>query len=163
MGNGSTRTRTVGTDTARSPAELLVTLAREQGRNGDGWLRQAIARLHSLERIGEWNATRTSEAADARVASIIKLAKSEVRHSSARLHAALLGSESLLAGPEWPRAQHANDAGMDAFQISISGGSDQIQRNLIGDRVLGLPREPAVDLDVPFRDVPKAAATRRHG
>ena len=50
-------------------------------------------------------------------------------------------------GDQWARGI------LTAFQANIAGGTDEIQKNIIGDRVLGLPREPAVDRDVPFNEL----------
>ena len=50
-------------------------------------------------------------------------------------------------GDQWARGI------LTAFQANIAGGTDEIQKTIIGDRVLGLPREPAVDRDVPFNEL----------
>ena len=50
-------------------------------------------------------------------------------------------------GRQWQRSV------LSAFQASIAGGTDEIQKNIIGDRVLGLPREPSADKGVQFKDL----------
>lgn len=159
MGNGSVQDRDEGEELVRTSAKMLVALARDRGYNTDASVRQEIARLYALERVAQWNGRRAEDPSDERAASVVKLAMSEILHGTARLHSRLLGAEGMLAGSDSPAAHHAHLASMCAFENSIGGGSDQIQRNLIGERILELPREPSVDRDVPFREVRKSAAT----
>jgi len=142
----------------------LAAIARSVGRADDPVLRQAIARVHSLRAVNRWNNLRAkaqlSQGSSSPILSLGKLAMSRILHEGAAVHATILGPEALLVGPEHPEGDAASFLALNAYFTSIGGGTDQIQRNIIGERVLGLPREPEVDRDVPFREVRKAAVTR---
>jgi alkylation response protein AidB-like acyl-CoA dehydrogenase len=92
---------------------------------------------------------------------VLKLAMSTVLHGSARIHAQLLGQEVMLVTGGSEAGDQANQEAMWSFVNSIGGGSDQIQRNLIAERVLGLPHDTSVDQNIPFREARKAMAVRR--
>jgi alkylation response protein AidB-like acyl-CoA dehydrogenase len=139
------------------PDLSLLELARDTGRAGDPVLRQRLAQLHALVRVNQWNGERAKAALEqgttSPVVSLGKLAMSRILHTAGRLQVELLGPEGALAGDDSPQAADATYAMLNAFFTSIGGGTDQIQRNIIGERILGLPKEPELDRGVPFRDV----------
>ena len=147
-----------------SPDLSLVDVARAAGKAHDPVVRQRLAHLHTLRKVNGWNGARASAATAAGGSSPLhslgKLAMSGILHTAGRLHGHLLGIEGSLDGDAFPRARDANYSQLNAYFTSIGGGTDQIQRNIIGERILGLPREPEVDRDVPFRDVPASPVRR---
>ncbi|HEX2850978.1 MAG TPA: acyl-CoA dehydrogenase family protein [Acidimicrobiales bacterium] len=140
-----------------TPDLSLVDVARSTGHAGDRVARDAIARLHVQRTVNGWNGERAKATAAAGgsspLASLGKLAMSGILHYAGHLSGLLLGMEATLDGDENPRARDANYSHLNAYFTSIGGGTDQIQRNIIGERILGLPKEPDVDRDVPFRNV----------
>jgi alkylation response protein AidB-like acyl-CoA dehydrogenase len=141
-------------------ADLVVPRARAHGRADDPVVRQHLAGVQVLERVGRWTAQR---AAAARAAgrppgpegSIGKLAASELARRCAAVHAEVAGAAAMLTGPDAPEGGVVAEVLVSVPAQSIAGGTDEVQHTILGERVLGLPREPAVDRDVPFRDVPR--------
>ena len=140
-----------------SLADDLIGLAREHDRLGDPVIRRQLAGVLALRELNALNNARAK--ADAQqgttssVMSLGKLAMGMLLHAEARMRTEIIGAESLLAGPANPEADDVNFLTLNAFFTSIGGGTNQIQRNIIAERVLGLPKEPEIDKHIPFRDV----------
>jgi alkylation response protein AidB-like acyl-CoA dehydrogenase len=167
MARGPRQSPDGSTRQANAPGALdldLVALATAFGVNRDPVIRQELVRIHELRAVNRWNAARAKaqlkQGTSAPILSLGKLAMSRILHRSAKLHGTIVGAQTMLVGPAYQDAQDANFLALNAYFTSIGGGTDQIQRNIIGERVLGLPKEPDVDRDIPFRDARKATVAR---
>jgi alkylation response protein AidB-like acyl-CoA dehydrogenase len=147
-------------------AAPLIKLAIDLGRERDTLVRQQLVRLHTLSLLNTWNGQRGRAAVQAggrpgAEASIGKLMASQIARLWRDTAAEICGPLGMLAGPDGPFGGAVAIQALAAPAPAIYGGSDQIQRNVIGERVLGLPKEPDVSRDVPFRDLKKGTQEAR--
>ena len=149
------------------PDVSLLELARRTGKSADPKVRQQLMALYCRRMTNEWNNERARAAAQAGssspLASLGKLNMAEILHFAARIQGHLLGMDATLSGDDTDVQDTVfahNYSQLNAYFFSIGGGTDQIQRNIIGERILGLPKEPEPDKDVAFRTVP-ASTTKR--
>jgi alkylation response protein AidB-like acyl-CoA dehydrogenase len=135
--------------------DYLVRLARFQGRGKDPLVRQRLAAIYSLARIAEWHLGRaragaTGSAFDGNMA---KVRGSQQLVAIRDLGLELLGFGGMLAGPDAPGGGAVQRFALASPGPSIYGGTDQIQRNIIAERGLGLPREAGPPSSTPFNEL----------
>jgi len=156
----------------RQRGSMLRDLARGAGADTDPGIRQDLARLYTLDELGRLNAMRAKDVRAAGgdiagMANISKLMMSDVVRLSRDLGLRILGPAGTLHAYTDAQRTALDEAtgnpllGLVTMQAlyaqapPIYGGTDQIQRNIIGERALGLPREPGHDRNVPFSELPK--------
>jgi alkylation response protein AidB-like acyl-CoA dehydrogenase len=148
----------LGASGAGHLAPDLVQLATERCLANDRATRQLIARSHINDYVQTRLGQRTVEAmiagkADPSSASLIKLGLGIVQPLRAATAMEIAGRAGLAWEADGSPGHAAAVGFLNGRIMSIAGGSNQIQRNIISERLLGLPREPSVDGDKPFRDV----------
>jgi alkylation response protein AidB-like acyl-CoA dehydrogenase len=153
-------------------ARMLVDLARGNGTSSDPRIRQDLAHLHTLGELGRYNNLRVKAAKRAGrdipgMPNLAKLAMSDISRLSRDVSLRIVGASGMLhAYAEDDRAAieeatgnpflaAVTGAALWAQGPAIYGGTDQIQRNIVGERVLGLPKEPNDDKTRPFSELPK--------
>jgi alkylation response protein AidB-like acyl-CoA dehydrogenase len=126
----------------------LVDTARKYGKDADPLIRQELARAYAGVQVMRFNGLRSlAAAAQGRhpgpEASIAKLVWSEYHKRLGELAMRITGTDALVRpdGPDYPTT-----AWQDVFLASRAGtiysGTSEIQRGIVGERVLGLPKEP---------------------
>jgi alkylation response protein AidB-like acyl-CoA dehydrogenase len=152
--------------------KLLVDLAKSNGSAVDPNVRQGLAQLYTWGELGRFNGLRLKAAKSSGgdipgMPNISKLSMSNIMRLSRDLGLQISGAAGMLHG-----YNHKDRAALEAATGNtlvgfvtelamfaqappIYGGTDQIQRNILGERVLGLPKEPNNDRTTPFADLPK--------
>src|SRR5581483_4105104 len=155
-------------------AKLLIDLAKGNGTIKDPALRQGLMKLYTLGEIGRINGLRLKAEKTAGrdipgMANISKLSMSEIMRLTRDLGLRIVGPAGMLHAYDGESRKTLDEATGNPFLGMITemalfaqappiyGGTDQVQRNIIGERVLGLPKEPNNDRTVPFSELPKNA------
>jgi alkylation response protein AidB-like acyl-CoA dehydrogenase len=136
----------------------LAALARAHGADRDPVTRQRLAASFTRAEISRYLTMRVRTQTSRGLppgpeASVSKLLAAWNLKRNTELALAIQGASGMLGRDDAPVGGAWQQSFLGAPSIRIAGGSDEVQRNVMGERVLGLPREPRVDKDVPFREL----------
>ena len=138
--------------------EVLNDLVKEFKCANDPVIRQRLMKLHSMRETQKWTAQRAKANARAGAApgpetSTLKLQSSLTGRVVRDLGFDIIGAHGMLLGKDAPAHGLFHKFALFVQATSIAGGSDEVQRNIIGERALGLPKEPDDSRDKPFREL----------
>ncbi len=148
-----------GLNTDRSPD--LIRLAQDSGQSNDPIIRQKLTDLWIKEKIKGFIGQRIRDAVSAGQVpgpegSIAKLNGALIARLARDTSISLVKAEAQAWDAENENGEQWANACLGAAGISIAGGTDEVQRNIIGERVLGLPKEPDPFKGAAWEDVPRS-------
>ena len=136
-------------------AQRLVKLARELGKNTDPTIRQKLAKLYTMQQIGRFSSLR-AKSPNQRTGgepNIAKLMMSDLLRLQREVGHEIIGPYGMVMGTDTPGGGMVQEVTLFSPGPSIYGGTDQVQRNILGERVLGLPKEPGPAKDTPYKEL----------
>jgi alkylation response protein AidB-like acyl-CoA dehydrogenase len=141
-----------------TPISKHLEAARRRGLTADLRVRQELAdlliRYWVLDMVGlRIRAAVAAGRVPGPEGSVAKLSGALLSTRSAEVACRMFGMPAT-AWPDENEVPFATQAVLSAPGAGIAGGTNEVMRNILGERVLGLPKEPQVDRDIPFRDLP---------
>jgi alkylation response protein AidB-like acyl-CoA dehydrogenase len=132
-----------------------IGLARRVDRAEDPISRQEIADLYIRSEIQKLTTQRVRVARIAGGPQILKLQAAELARRARDVDLRLIGARGIAA--EGSAFSDVILMSLSAHLVSIGGGTDQVQKNILAERALGLPREPDVSRNMPFSEIARSA------
>ena len=147
--------------------DLLAERAIATGRNADPLVRSELVKVTSFHQTAEWTAARAKAARElgrppGSEGSIGKLALSMLARGAHRVHTSITGAQGMLRDGPDPADAVVAEVLVSTPAQSIAGGTDEIQHNILGENMLGLPKEPA-ERGKPFREEVQQAGGHQAG
>ena len=147
--------------------KMLDQIVADPGSSGtpvteDPVTRQRLMEILTMRRTSRWSSERAAAAVKAGgqpgpEVSTLKLAGSHIARQVRDTGLEAMGADGMLWGEDAPQRGLFHAYSMFTPALSIAGGTDEVQRNIIGERVLGLPREPgeAEQRHKPWSELPR--------
>lgn len=138
--------------------QLIIDLAHARGNAADLRTRQQLAHVWTLQELNRIAGMRQADAVRSgsrpgAEGSLRKLARSVLARGGRDVGMHVLGAYGTVEGPRSPGDGVVQQLALSSPGASIAGGTDEIQRNIVAERVLGLPKEPTSDRNTSFHEL----------